>query len=116
VTAMTNKRSNIVLLSLIGVNCAVIVAAEAFPKTEMRRNLYSDQGSCERDYSPSQCEETGAHGGGGGYYWRGPAYAADRKSAFPGDPGSGRTGLPTPTETSIRGGFGEFGLAAHTGA
>jgi hypothetical protein len=104
-----NRRSNTVILSLIGITGAVILAAEAFPGTEMRRNLYSDRASCERDYSPSQCEETAPAGG----FWLGPAYVADRSSAAArSDPGSGRTGLVTATVTSIRGGFGAFGRAA----
>jgi hypothetical protein len=116
------RRSNTVILSLIGATSAVVIAAEALPGTEMRRNVYYDRASCERDYSPAQCEETGPHGGGGGGWvgsdrWLGPAYAADRSSAAArGDPGSGRTGVATPTETSVRGGFGAFGLAAHARA
>jgi hypothetical protein len=108
-----NRRSNIVLLSLIGVNCAVIVAAESARGTEMRRNVYHDRASCERDYSPAQCEETSPSSG----RWLGPYYAADRTStAARGDPGSGRTGVATPTQVSIRGGFGAFGLVAHASA
>jgi hypothetical protein len=110
------RRSSTVILSLIGVTSAVVIAAEAFPGTEMRRNVYYDRTSCERDYSPAQCEETTPTSG----RWLGPYYAADRTSAAArGDPGSGRTWqtrAATPTETSIRGGFGAFGLAAHARA
>ena len=110
------RRSNTVILSLIGVTSAVIIAAEAFPGTEMRRNVYYDRASCERDYSPSQCEATSSTSG----RWLGPHDAADRTSAAArDDPGSGRTWrtrAATPTETSIRGGFGAFGLATHATA
>jgi len=111
------RRSNRVLLGLIGVNCAVIIAAEAFPGTEMRRNVYSSRAACEADYSPAQCQQSssgatvgGYHGGsGGGGHWLGPSYAANRSSAAAGDPVSGRFGLQVATATSIRGGFGHFG-------
>jgi hypothetical protein len=104
------RRSNTVILSLIGVTSAVVIAAEAFPATEMRRNVYYDRASCERDYSPAQCEESSPTSA---RYWLGPAYAADRTSAAArDDPGRGRTGDATPSVTSIRGGFGAFGLAA----
>jgi hypothetical protein len=122
VTAVGDKRrSNAVILILIGATSAVVIAAEAFPATEMRRNVYYDRASCERDYSPAQCQETGpsGSGGGGGWVgsgrWLGPAYAADRTSAARDDPGTGRTGVATPTETSVRGGFGAFGRAANAG-
>jgi hypothetical protein len=107
------RRSNTVILSLIGVTSAVVIAAEAFPGTEMRRNVYYDRASCERDYSPAQCEESSPTSG----RWLGPHYAADRTSAAArGDPGSGRTGEATPSVTSIRGGFGAFGRAGHASA
>jgi hypothetical protein len=114
------RRSNIVLLSLIGANCAVIAAAELFPGTEMRRNVYADRADCERDYSPSQCapansggSSSGGGAGAGAGRWFGPAYTADRKATTAsGDPGSGRFGLQAATETSIRGGFGSFARAA----
>src|SRR5712691_8615319 len=114
------RRSKIVILTLVGLPFGAIAIANAFPGQEMRRNLYPDRGACERDYSPQQCEQrpsgssgssTGGHGGGGGGY-RGPAYAADRSAAEArGDPGTGRTGQITRSETSVRGGFGSFGHA-----
>jgi hypothetical protein len=89
----------------------------------MRRNLYPDRGACERDYSSYQCEQSsssntstsgGGHGGSGGY--RGPYYYADRNSvAARSDPGTGRTGQITHTETSMRGGFGSIGRALSRG-
>jgi hypothetical protein len=118
------KRSKIVLLTLVGLPFGAIAIANAFPGQEMRRNLYPDRASCERDYSPQQCEQrpsgsggssgssaSGGHGGGGGFY-RGPAYVANRSAPEArGDPGAGRTGQITRTETSVRGGFGSFGRA-----
>ena len=118
------KRSKIVILTLVGLPFGAIAIANAFPGEEMRRNLYPDRGACERDYSPQQCEQrpsassgssgssaSGGHGGGGGGY-RGPAYVANRGAPEArGDPGAGRTGQITRTETSVRGGFGSFGRA-----
>lgn len=113
-----NRRSNIVILSLMGVAGAGIIAAEAFPGTEMRRNLYADRASCERDYSPAQCDRSGStvtytHVGYYGGDWRGPEYAANRGSVPAGDPGPGRTGVHASTVSSVRGGFGGFGRSAH---
>jgi hypothetical protein len=113
------RRSSLVSLTTASVPIAILVCASAFPGTEMRRNLYSASADCERDDSPSQCEQTnsngGGHGGSASYF--GPVYAADRTSAAAhGDPGSGRVGLQTATETSYRGGFGHFGYRAAGGA
>jgi len=118
------RRSKIVILTLVGLPVGAIAIANAFPSQEMRRNLYPDRGACERDYSPQQCEPrpsassgssgssaSGGHGGGGGGY-RGPAYVANRSAPEArSDPGPGRTGQITRTETSVRGGFGSFGHA-----
>src|SRR5712691_10839475 len=116
------RRSKIVILTLVGLPFGAIAIANAFPGQEMRRNLYPDRGACERDYTPQQCEQrpssgsgssssTGDHGGGGGGY-HGPYYASNRSAAEArGDPGTGRTGQITRTETSVRGGFGSFGHA-----
>jgi len=105
------KRSKIVLLTLIGLPFGAIAIADAFPGQEMRRNLYPDRGACERDYSPQQCEpHSGSSGGGGGGY-HGPYYGSRIASGASGDPGAGRTGQITHTETSVRGGFGSFGRA-----
>jgi hypothetical protein len=113
------RRSKIVLLTLVGLPFGAIALANAFPGQELRRNLYPDRGACERDYSAQQCEANsgsssgrtgGAGGGGGGYH--GPYYVSNRST--PGaasDPGAGRTGQITRTETSVRGGFGSFGHA-----
>jgi hypothetical protein len=115
------RRSKIVILTLVVLPVGAIAIANAFPGQEMRRNLYPDRGACERDYSPQQCEQrpsgtsgssaSGGHGGGGGFY-RGPAYFANRSAPEArSDPGAGRTGQITRTETSVRGGFGSFGRA-----
>jgi hypothetical protein len=113
------RRSKIVILTLVGLPFGAIALANAFPGQELRRNLYPDRGACERDYSAQQCEANsgsssgrtgGAGGGGGGYH--GPYYVSNRST--PGaasDPGAGRTGQITRTETSVRGGFGSFGHA-----
>jgi hypothetical protein len=113
------KRSQIVVLTLIGVPFGAIALADAFPGQQVRRNLYPDQAACVRDYSPQQCQANssssgggsgGGHGGGGGYH--GPYYASNRTTAgVASDPGPGRTGQITRTETSVRGGFGAFGRA-----
>lgn len=110
------RRSNIVILSLIGAAGVLVGGANAFPGTEMRRNLYASRADCERDCPPSQCEQTSSSPGGGGGY-RGPVYAADRSSAAAhGDPGTGRTGFHAAVETSYRGGFGTFGRGIRAGA
>jgi hypothetical protein len=109
------KRSNIVLLTLVGVPFGAIALANAFPGQQMRRNLYPDRAACERDYSPQQCEQnsgssSGRTGSGGGYH--GPYYSSNRSAPEArGDPGAGRPGQITRTETSVRGGFGSFGHA-----
>ena len=120
------KRSNIVLLTLLGVPGAIAVA-NSFPVEDLRRNLYPDRAACERDYSAQQCEQSSgtsgsSHGGssgsrtGGGYY-HGPYYYADRNSVGArGDPGTGRTGQVTATQTSMRGGFGSVGRAFSGGS
>src|SRR5437660_7587755 len=51
------KRSNIVLLTLVGLPLGAVALGSAIPAgQEVRRNLYPDRGACERDYSPTQCE------------------------------------------------------------
>ena len=63
----SKKRSQIVLLSLIGLPVAVGLAAELAPEGEqVRRNLYQDRAACERHYSPAQCEPRS--GGVGGFH------------------------------------------------
>lgn len=109
------KRSNVVALTLIGLPIGAITLADAFPPQTYKRNLYPDRAACERDYSPSQCEQRlgGSSGGSfSGSRWTGPSYAASRSSAATGDPGPGRTGQITGTETTTRGGFGAFGRFA----
>jgi hypothetical protein len=111
----SGRRSKIVALTLVGLPVSAVAIANAFPGQEVRRNLYPDRAACERDYSAKQCEpssgsSSGGHGGGGGYH--GPYYAGNRTAAgVAGDPGPGRTGQITRTETSVRGGFGAFGHA-----
>lgn len=111
-TAMEErKRSNIVLLTLVGLPAAVIIAEPFIPQgDEVRRNLYPDRAACERDYSPQQCGQSSGSSGG----WHGPYYYSNRYSAQAGaDPGVGRTGAVHAVETSTRGGFGAFGRAMH---
>lgn len=108
------KRSHIVVLTLLGVSFGAVELAGAFPGQQMRRNLYPDRAACERDYSAAQCQPgTGsstAHSSG----FSGPYYYANRSlAAARSDPGMGRTGQITATQTSIRGGFGSFGRAMH---
>lgn len=108
------KRSNIVVLTLVGVPLGAVALASAMPAgQEMHRNLYPDRGACERDYSPTQCEARTSSSGSsssGGYH--GPYYYANRAAPEArGDPGAGRTGQITRTEISTRGGFGSFGRA-----
>lgn len=110
------KRSNIVLLTLVGLPFGAMALGDIMPAgQQVRRNLYPDRGACERDYSPQQCAPNsgsssgGSGGGGGGYH--GPYYAGRIASGASGDPGAGRTGQLTRTETSVRGGFGSFGRA-----
>jgi hypothetical protein len=106
------KRSNIVVLTLVGLPFGAMALGSVMPAgQEMRRNLYPDRGACVRDYSAQQCEphSGSSTGGGGGYH--GPYYASRIASGAAGDPGAGRTGQITRTETSVRGGFGSFGRA-----
>lgn len=111
------KRSRIVLLSLVGLPLGAIGIASLLPaKQEMKRNLYPDRASCERDYSSDQCEQsshssgtTSSHSSG----FHGPYYFASRTAAgAASDPGPGRTGQVTATQTSMRGGFGSIGHAS----
>jgi len=110
-----SRRSKVVGLTLVGLPLGAVALATALPQDQMRRNLYPDRGSCERDYSSYQCQPNssgssggGGHGGSGSY--RGPDYYADRNStAARTDPGTGRTGQVTTTQTSMRGGFGSIG-------
>jgi hypothetical protein len=104
------KRSQIVVLTLIGLPVGAIALANAFPPQTLKRNLYTDRAACERDYSPAQCEP-GTSSRYFGYVWHGPYYSADRTAAARSDPGPGRTGQITRTEISSRGGFGAFGRA-----
>ncbi len=106
------KRSHIVVLTLLGVSLGAVELASAFPGQQMRRNLYPDRAGCERDYSPAQCERATSTGHSSGFH--GPYYYANRSLAGArSDPGMGRTGQITATQTSIRGGFGHFGHAMH---
>jgi hypothetical protein len=109
------KRSNIVLLTLVGLPAAVFLAEPLIPQGEqVRRNLYPDRTACERDYSPQQCQQGSGSSSGG---WHGPYYSSNRYSAQAGtDPGVGRTGTAHPVEVSTRGGFGAFGRAMHAAA
>ena len=109
------KRSQIVLLTLVGLPLGAVALGSAIPVgQEMRRNLYSDRGACERDYSPTQCEARpgGSGGSSGSSGYHGPYYSANRAAPEArSDPGPGRTGQVTRTEISTRGGFGSFGRA-----
>ena len=109
------RRSAVVRLTLIGLPVgAVAIGAVMAPGQEMRRNLYPDRGACERDYSVAQCQQGSGTGSSGG--WHGPYYYANRGVAeAKSDPGAGRTGQITRTETSSRGGFGHFGHGFHIG-
>src|SRR5207248_2464202 len=106
------RRSQIVMLTLVGLPFGAVGLANNLTPHEMKRNLYADRAACERDYSPVQCEpsstggsSSSAHGYGGGYH--GPYYSASRAAAVSlSDPGPGRSCLVTTTETSSRGGFG----------
>jgi hypothetical protein len=113
----SKRRSNIVTLTVLGLFASVFVADKAIPQgTEMRRNVYANRADCERDYSPSQCQQS-TGGGSGGVGYHGPYYSATRTNATAGDPGPGRTGVARVSyETSYRGGFGAFGRAIHVAA
>lgn len=103
------RRSRTVALTLIGV-AGAMMATQAIPEgQEVRRNLYGDRQSCERDYAPAQCEHGGGGSSGGGH-WRGPEYYSDRSAPEAlRDPGPGRAGAASTHETSLRGGFGRVG-------
>jgi hypothetical protein len=109
------RRSLIVQVTTLSLAGAFMAGPLLPAGKEFRRNIYQDQESCERDYSPSQCEPQHSGGGaGGGGGWIGPRYYGDRSE--PGaksDPGPGRLGLATRVETSIRGGFGRVGRFLH---
>lgn len=107
------KRSQIVLLTLLGLPAVTMMAAPLIPQgQEMRRNLYPNQGACERDYSPQQCQQSG--GGSAVGVWHGPYYYANRGLPQAGsDPGPGRFAGTKAVQTSVRGGFGAFGRALH---
>lgn len=121
-----NRRSNIVLLSIVGLVSTVVIADKVIPQpTEMRRNVYNNRANCERDYPPppDRCQQDdgggssggGYHGGGGGYH--GPYYSANRSNPPSDDPGPGRTGATRVSyETSYRGGFGAIGRTIHAAA
>jgi hypothetical protein len=111
------KRSNIVVLTLVGLPFGAMALGSVLPAgQEVRRNLYPDRAACLRDYSAQQCEPHGGSstGGGGGGGYHGPYYAS-RSASGAGDPGAGRTGQITATQTSVRGGFGSFGRAMSAG-
>jgi hypothetical protein len=116
-----SRRSKVVGLTLVGLPLGAVALATALPQDQMRRNLYPDRGSCERDYTSQQCEPSSSTSSGssrtGGGYYHGPYYYADRNSvAARSDPGSGRTGQITHTESSTRGGFGSIGRAFSGGS
>jgi hypothetical protein len=116
-----SRRSKVVGLTLVGLPLGAVALATALPQDQMRRNLYPDRGACERDYSAQQCEPSGSsssHAGGyGSSGYHGPYYYADRNSAAArSDPGTGRTGQITHTQTSMRGGFGSIGHASSGGS
>lgn len=109
------RRSLIVPLTVLGLTSAFAAGPYLPQGKEVRRNIYQDRQSCERDYSPTQCEsgQGGSSGGGG---WFGPRYYVDRSQPeAKSDPGPGRYGLTTKSETSIRGGFGRVGRFLHIG-
>lgn len=115
----SSKRSQIVVLTLVGLPLGAAALANAFPTQEMRRNLYPDRAACERDYSPEQCNSHSVGLGGSSAIaaWCGPYYHSSRGlPAARSDPGPGRTGQVTRTQTSMRGGFGSFGRAVHASA
>ena len=110
----SQKRSQIVALTLVGLPFGAITLANAFPGQDMKRNLYGDRAACERDYSVAQCQPRSGGGSGGLVnVWYGPEYNANRGTAEArGDPGPGRTGREVArSEISTRGGFGSFGRA-----
>src|SRR3954471_14931608 len=105
----SRRRSQVVALTVIGLPVGAIVLADAFPAQEMRRNLYPDRATCERDYSSEQCSPhgIGLGGSGSGGAYCGPYYHANRSlPEARSDPGLGRTGRATYAEISMRRGFG----------
>ena len=116
-----NRRSNIVVLTVLGLVATVAIADKVIPQeVAMRRNLYTNRADCERDYPPSQCEpeSSGSGGGGSGGHYHGPYYSASRSSAEADDPGAGRSGgtRAMTVESSYRGGFGAVGRTIHAAA
>jgi hypothetical protein len=93
------RRSLAVKLSLAG---AVLVGSGLVMPLLAggQRNYYIDRESCERDYSPSQCQAPRSAGG----RWYGPSYGTGAGT----DPGPGRAGTAAGVE-SLRGGFGGTG-------
>jgi hypothetical protein len=82
-------RTRVLTLTLLGVASGYMLIPLVSAGMAVKRNLYPDRETCERDYAPGQCEATGHGGSGGG--------------------GGGRFGLSTNIETSVRGGFGRIG-------
>jgi hypothetical protein len=117
----SNRRSNAVSLTVLGLVATVFIADKAIPQsTEMRRNLYANRADCERDYPPppNRCDQdnggSNSTGGGHGGSFHGPYYNATRSVAAADDPGPGRTGATRISyETSYRGGFGAIGRTIH---
>jgi hypothetical protein len=120
------------MLSLVGVGALAlgygiydaVQGDEPRAAAEEQRNGYSTREECERNYSKEQCTPGQTYRPGVGFipiFW-GPYYSGG--SAFAGrsslDPGPGRIGLGTVSETrprasSERGGFGG-GARAHAGS
>jgi hypothetical protein len=111
------RRSAAVILTMAGVPIAIAALASPAPRVEMKRNLYPDRATCERDYSPQQCQQGIGQDPVYVYNsWHGPYYYSDRSLAQArSDPGPGRMGWSTATQASFRGGFGSFGRALHGG-
>jgi hypothetical protein len=117
----SNRRSNAVGLTILGLVATVGIADKAIPQpTEMRRNLYANRVDCERDYPPppNRCDQdnggSNTTGGGHGGSFHGPYYSANRSTVPAGDPGPGRMGATAVAhETSYRGGFGAIGRTIH---
>jgi hypothetical protein len=108
------KRSQNVLIGLLGLPGAVIVASDLMPSGPlMKRNIYATRAACERDYSPAQCTfDTG----GSHVSFYGPSYNADRSApAARSYPGPGRVGGLATSVSSHRGGFGGFGRGGRAG-
>ena len=108
------RRSNAVVLTLIGLPIGAATLANVIPEgQQVQRNIYADRAACERDYSAQQCEPHGSSGSSSRTgSWHGPYYAVARSTAAAGDPRPGRGGVHSAVETSTRGGFGAFGRAA----